>query len=220
MKLKPFQDRVQAGRLLADALMKYADRNDVMVLGLPRGGVPVAYEVAEKLRVPLDVIVVRKLGAVGWEELAMGAVASGDITVINEDVVRQLRISPEAIAAEIAQETNELHRREIAYRGHADTPAVTGKCIILVDDGIATGSTMQAALRALRQLAPRLMVIAVPTAAPDSLKHLEPLADECVALIQPDNFIAVGQWYEDFAQTSDEEVTRLLAKARNAATGL
>lgn len=215
MKLKPFKDRVQAGRLLADALVKYADRDDVIVLGLPRGGVPVAYEVAEKLHAPLDVIVVRKLGAVGWEELAMGAVASGDITVINDDVVRQLRISSEAIAAEIARETKELHRREIAYRGHTGAPAVTDKCVILVDDGIATGSTMQAAVRALRQLKPRLMVIAVPVVAPDSFKNLEPMADECVALMQPDNFIAVGRWYENFAQTSDEEVNLLLAKARH-----
>lgn len=216
MSPEPFKDRTQAGQKLAHALMKYAKRQDVIVFGLPRGGVPVAYEVARKLGAPMDVLIVRKLGVTGWEELAMGAIATGDITVINEDVVQELRITPESIEAEISQEKKELHRREMAYRGHTGAPDVKGKTVIVIDDGIATGSTMEAALRGLRQLAPRLIVMAVPVASPASLRHpsLSHLADEFVTLIQPDKFTSVGSWYENFAQTSDKEVTRLLEKAR------
>ncbi len=208
-----FKDRAHAGQLLAEALAGYADREDVVVLALPRGGVPVAFEVARKLHAPLDVCVVRKLGVPGWEELAMGAIASGGVRVINEAVVRGSDITPDQIEREAAKELEELHRREVAYRGHTGAPEVAGKTIILVDDGIATGSTIRAAVLALRQQGPERIVIAVPTAAVDSCDMLEPLVDELVTLIKPMDFRAVGQWYEDFSQTPDSEVKRLLARA-------
>lgn len=214
-----FRDRVHAGRLLADALSHYADRGNVIVLGLPRGGVPVAFEVAKALHAPLDVCVVRKLGVPGWDELAMGAIASGGVRVINDEVVRGSEITPDQIEREVARETEELHRREAAYRGHSGAPEVTGKTIILVDDGIATGSTIRAAVLALRQLRPARIVIAVPTAAPDSCRMLEPLVDELVTLMRPPYFCAVGQWYEDFSQTSDSEVKRLLGEAASLERG-
>ncbi len=214
-----FTDRVQAGRLLGDALSIYADRQDVIVLGLPRGGVPVAFEVARKLHAPLDVCVVRKLGVPGWEELAMGAIASGGVRVINEEVVRGSEITPDEIEREVASETDELHRREIAYRGHAGAPEVMGKTIILVDDGIATGSTIRAAVLALRQRGPARIVIAVPTAAPDSCLMLEPLVDELVTLVRPSYFCSVGQWYVNFPQTSDAEVKRILTEAASMMGG-
>lgn len=210
-----FRDRVHAGQLLAEALLKYANRDDVIVLGLPRGGVPVAYEVAKQLHAPLDVIVVRKLGVPGWEELAMGAIASGGVRVINEQVVRGAEIPPESIERAAKVELEELHRREMAYRGHTAAPDVMGKTVILVDDGIATGSTIRAAVLALRQQGPKRIVIAVPTAAADSSTMLEPLVDEFVTLIRPMYFRAVGQWYVDFSQTTDAEVKWLLARAAN-----
>jgi predicted phosphoribosyltransferase len=213
MKPMIFRDREHAGRLLGEALTKYADREDVIVLGLPRGGVPVAYEVAKILGVPLDVLVVRKLGLPGWEELAMGAIASGGIRVLNESVVKGSRVSPERIEKAVAEEMEELHRREMAYRGHMDAPIVEGKAVILVDDGIATGSTIRAAVSALRQQHPASITIAVPTAAPDTCRMLESLVDELVVLTEPANFQAVGQWYEDFSQTRDDEVKRLLTEA-------
>ena len=212
-----FQDREHAGKVLGAALMKYAHRKDVIVLGLPRGGVPVAFEVAKMLDAPLDVMIVRKLGMPGWEELAMGAIASGGVRVINDQVVDGSSITPEDIEEVTARELKELHRRETAYRGHTAPPAVKGKTVILVDDGIATGSTIRAAALALRKQEPARLVIAVPTAAADSCNMLEPLADELVVLNKPMYFHAVGQWYEDFSQTSDADVKWLLAQASNLA---
>jgi putative phosphoribosyl transferase len=208
-----FNNRTHAGQLLAEALSRYADRHDVIVLGLPRGGVPVAFEVAKKLHAPLDVCVVRKLGVPGCEELAMGAIASGGIRVVNDDVVRGSGITPAQMEREFAKELDELHRRERAYRGHTGAPDVVAKTVILVDDGIATGSTIRAAVLALRQQGPARIVIAVPTAAADSCHRLEPLVDELVTLSKPMYFRAVGQWYRDFSQTSDSEVKWLLTQA-------
>jgi putative phosphoribosyl transferase len=208
-----FNNRTHAGQLLAEALSQYADRSDVIVLGLPRGGVPVAFEVAKKLHAPLDVCVVRKLGVPGCEELAMGAIASGGIRVVNDEVVRGSGITPEQMEREFAKQLGELHRRELAYRGHTGAPDVVAKTVILVDDGIATGSTIRAAVLALRQQRPTRIVIAVPTAAADSCHRLEPLVDELVTLSKPMYFRAVGQWYSDFSQTSDSEVKWLLNQA-------
>ncbi|MCE9519563.1 MAG: phosphoribosyltransferase [Verrucomicrobia bacterium] len=207
-----FRDRVHAGQLLAGALMKYASRDDVIVLGLPRGGVPVAFEVARKLHAPLDVIVVRKLGVPGWEELAMGAIASGGVRVINHEVVRAADISPDAIEAAAAEQLKELHRRELAYRGHTSAPEIEGKTAIIVDDGIATGSTIRAAVQALRQQEPKQIIIAVPVASVDSAAMLQPMVDEFVTLVVPVEFRAVGQWYQNFSQTTDAEVADLLAQ--------
>ena len=214
MSIGIFKDRVHAGQLLAEELAKYSGRDDVIVLGLPRGGVPVAYEVAKRLNAPLDVLVVRKLGVPGWEELAMGAIASGGVRVINEQVVRRAGISGQAIEAAVTAQTKELHRREIAFRGHTGAPEVEDEMVILVDDGIATGSTIKAAVEALRQQGPAKIIIAVPTTSADACAMLEPMVDEFVALIMPEDFRAVGQWYEDFAQTSDAEVSDLLKSAR------
>lgn len=213
MKVNHFRDRVQAGQLLAGELMEYADRDDVIVLGLPRGGVPVACAVAEKLHAPVDVLIVRKLGMPGWEELAMGAIASGGVRVINQEMLRRAGISQAAIEAIVAKELKELHRRELAYRGHPGVPEIQDRIVILIDDGIATGSTIKSAVQALRQQEPARIIIAVPTAAPDACAMLEPMVDELIVLLQPDEFRAVGQWYEDFSQTTDVEVTQWLAKA-------
>lgn len=208
-----FADRSHAGQLLARALRKYADSPDVIILGLPRGGVPVAYEVAKRLHAPLDVMVVRKLGVPGWEELAMGAVASGGVRVINDDVVRGSNIPTESIERAAMAELQELHRREIAYRGHTGAPEVKDKTVILIDDGIATGSTIIAAVQALRQQGPARIVIGVPTAAADTCDKLAPMVDELITLIRPIYFHAVGQWYENFEQTTDAEVKQLLKEA-------
>ncbi|WP_395741733.1 phosphoribosyltransferase [Prosthecobacter sp.] len=193
--------------------MKYADCADVIVLALPRGGVPVAYEVAEKLHVPLDVLVVRKIGVRGHEELAMGAIASGGVQVIHPEVMRGMDIPRSVFDEEAAVQLKELHRRELAYRGRMAAPEVGDKIVILVDDGIATGSTIRAAVMALRQQHPRRIVIAVPVAAPDTCAELEPMVDELVALSRPEGFLGVGRWYEDFSQTQDEEVAHLLSSA-------
>jgi putative phosphoribosyl transferase len=208
-----FQNRIEAGKLLAVELAKYANRKDVIVLGLPRGGVPVAFEVAKRLNAPLDVFVVRKLGVPGHRELAMGAIATGGVRVLNERVVEELGISEETIDAVAAEEHQELKRREVAYRGHVASPEIRGKTVILVDDGIATGSTMRAAVLALRKQHPAHLIVAVPTAAASSCHELRHQVDELVALMVPEEFYAVGQWYEDFSQTSDAEVTRLLEQA-------
>ncbi len=213
MKENIFADRAHAGQLLAGALSKYANRPDVIVLGLPRGGVPVAFEVAKRLDAPLDVMVVRKLGVPGWEELAMGAIASGGVRVINEDVVRGSNIPPESIERVAAAELKELRRREMAFRGHTGAPDVKGKVVILVDDGIATGSTIRAAVQALHQQEPAKIVVAVPTAAADSCDKLAPMVDELVCLMRPIYFHAVGQWYENFQQTTDAEVKQLMDAA-------
>jgi predicted phosphoribosyltransferase len=209
-----FKDRAEAGRLLARNLLRYADRPDVLALALPRGGVPVAFEVARTLHVPLDVFVVRKLGVPGHEELAMGAIATGGVRVLNNEVIGQLGISDDVISAVAVQEQVELERRERVYRGEQPPPNVKERIVILVDDGIATGSTMRAAVAALRQLGPARIVVAAPTIAEATCRELQREADEIEAVIIPEVFYGVGQWYEDFSQTSDEEVKRLLEEAR------
>jgi putative phosphoribosyl transferase len=210
---RPFSDRYEAGRVLAESLSEYAGRCDVTVLGLPRGGVPVAYEVARTLGVPLDVFLVRKLGAPGQEELAMGAIASGGIVVINDEVVDALGVSWDLVESEIARERMELSRRERLYRGGRQPLELAGRIVILVDDGLATGSTMRAAVRALRRKQPAKIIVAVPTAAPSTCRDFERIADACICSIKPEPFRAVGLWYENFNQVSDEEVCALLAGA-------
>jgi predicted phosphoribosyltransferase len=205
-----YKDRVHAGKQLAAALEQYGGRANVLVLGLPRGGVPVAAEVARALRAPLDVIVVRKLGVPGWEELAMGAIAAGGVRVLNDEVVRRAHIPPSVIESVTAEQLLELQRRERAYRGDAAPIEVRGKTVILVDDGIATGSTIRAAAQALRELSPAYIVIAAPVGSPESCAMLAEVADQVVVPQQPEEFRAVGQWYANFDQTSDEEVGRLL----------
>lgn len=207
-----FHDRRHAGRLLAEALRKYAHRTDVIVLGLPRGGVPVAFEVARALEAPLDVIVVRKLGVPGWEELAMGAVSCGGVRVLNEDVIRRAGITAAQIEEVTASELKELHRREIAFRGRPGAPDIEGKTVLLIDDGIATGSTVKAAVNVLRQQKPAAIVIGVPASSVEAFGMLKPKVEEIVTLIVPDDFRAVGQWYDDFEQTSDTDVKVLLAE--------
>ena len=207
-----FHDRREAGRLLAEKLTAYADRPDVLVLALPRGGVPVAYEVARALRAPLDVFIVRKLGVPGYEELAMGA---GGVRVLNDQVVNGLRIPDYVIDAVTAWEQQELARRESLYRGERPPPDVRGKTVILVDDGLATGSTMQAAVAALRQQQPARIVVAVPTAAPETCDALRAEVDEVICAITPEPFHSVGLWYKDFSQTTDDEVRELLARAEH-----
>lgn len=209
---RPFADRYEAGRVLAESLRTFAGHADVMVLGLPRGGVPVAYEVSRELGVSFDVFMVRKLGAPGQEELAMGAIASGGIVVINDEVISALKIPWEMVEAEIARERMELTRRELLYRGNRPPLDVTGLTVLLVDDGLATGSTMRAAVRALRRKQPAKIIVAVPTAAPSTFQEFQAIADACVASITPEPFRAVGLWYENFDQISDEEVCDLLAR--------
>src|SRR5438105_14440038 len=208
-----FRDRFEAGRLLAGKLTKYAGRADVLGLGLPRGGVPVAFEVARALHAPLDVFVVRKLGLPGHEELAMGAIATGGVRVLNEKVTRELSISNEIIDAVTAEEQAELARRERSYRGDRPAPQIRGRKIILVDDGLATGSTMRAAVEALRRQAPARIVVAVPVGASETCHELWAEADEVACLRTPEPFRAVGLWYEDFSQTTDQEVHELLERA-------
>jgi putative phosphoribosyl transferase len=210
-----YRDRTEAGRRLAARLTDYANRVDVLVLALPRGGVPVAYEVARALRAPLDIFLVRKLGVPGHEELAMGAIATGGVRVLNEDVVDYLRVPGEVIDAVAADEQRELERRERLYRGTRPAPDVRGKTVILVDDGLATGSTMRAAAAALRQQQPARIVVAVPVSAPDTCDEYRMGVDEIVCAVTPEPFHAVGLWYEDFSQTTDEEVRSLLAQSAN-----
>ena len=210
---RAFPNRAEAGRLLAEKLEKYADRNDVIVLGLPRGGVPVAYEVAKSLRAPLDVFIVRKLGVPGFEELAAGAIASGGVRVLNEDVLRALPNADEIIESVTAKETAELERREKSYRDDRPAPEFRDRVVILVDDGLATGATMRAAVKALRQRGVAKIVVAVPVGPPDTCREFEDEADETICASAPEFFQAVGQYYEDFSQTSDEEVRDLLARA-------
>ena len=208
-----FPNRADAGRRLAEKLEQYAGRDDVIVLGLPRGGVPVAYEVAQRLGVPLDVFIVRKLGVPGFEELALGAIASGGVRVLNDDVVRVLPNASELVESVTARETAELQRREQAYRDGRPPPELRGRVVILVDDGLATGATMRAAVAALRQLGAAKIVVAVPVGAADTCRELEEEVDEIVCAMAPEWFQAVGQFYEDFSQTSDDEVRELLARA-------
>ena len=213
---KRFRDRREAGRLLAAQLSAYAKRPDVLVLALPRGGVPVAAEVASALGAPLDVFVVRKLGVPGHEEYALGAIATGGVRVLNEEVVQALRIPDRVIDALAAREQEELARRERVYRGHRPPPDVRGRTVILVDDGLATGATMHAAIRALRQQQPARIVVAVPTASPETCAELKTEVDDIICATTPDPFYAVGLWYEDFSQTTDEEVRELLARSPGA----
>ena len=210
-----FANRREAGRILASLLMKYADRDDVLVLALPRGGVPVGFEVAQALRAPLDVFIVRKLGVPGHDELAMGAIATGGVRVLNDDVVMSLELEPEVIDAVAAREAKELARRERLYRGARPAPDVHGRTVILVDDGLATGSTMRAAVAALRKQTPARIVVAVPVAAPETCEEFKTEVDEVVCAATPRMFNGVGRWYEDFSQTTDEEVHELLAQARS-----
>lgn len=210
-----FRDRSEAGKFLATKLSAYANRSDVSVLGLPRGGIPVAFEVAKALNVPLDVFVVRKLGVPGQEELAMGAIASGGVRVLNAQVMRSLCITSEVIDRVAASEAQELERREKLYRGNQPAPDYTGRTIILVDDGLATGSTMRAALEALRQHQPSCIVVAVPIAAPEICEEFRLEVDEMVCYSTPERLWSVGGGYEDFSQTTDEEVCYLLEKANN-----
>lgn len=209
-----FRDRAEAGRRLAEKLRQYAKRPDVLVLALPRGGVPVAYEVAHALAVPLDVFLVRKLGFPGQEEVAMGAIASGGARVLNTNLIQRLHVTPETVDAIAAKELRELERREKAYRGSNPLPAVRGKTVILVDDGLATGASMYAAAAALRSQEPARIVVAVPVGAPDTCEDFGALVDEVVCAEMPEPFVAVGQWYDDFNQTTDEEVRELLRRAR------
>lgn len=206
-----FADRRDAGVVLADALTAYRGVPDLLVLGLPRGGVPVAWEVAAALHAPLDVFVVRKLGAPRWEELAVGAIASGGLVVLNDDVVRSLRISHEQLQRVIDKEAAELTRREDAYRGGQPPIELAGKTVILVDDGIATGASMLAAIRAIRTAGPAKIVVAVPVAPPSAYRQLSGDADDVVSVWVPPSFMAVGEYYRDFRQTSDDEVRKLLA---------
>ncbi|MBI1737392.1 MAG: phosphoribosyltransferase [Candidatus Rokubacteria bacterium] len=208
-----FRDREEAGRRLAARLAAYAGRDDVVVLGLPRGGVPVAYQVARALGAPLDVFLVRKLGVPGHEELAMGAIASGGTRVLNDEIVHALGIPPEAVERVAAQERAELARRERAYRGDGPALDVRGRVAILIDDGLATGASMRAAARAVRHAAPSRLVIAVPLGAPETCAASRAEADEVVCAMTPEPFHAVGLWYEDFSQTTDDEVRELLARA-------
>lgn len=201
-----FKNRSHAGRELAKALMDYAGREDVIVLALPRGGVPVAYEVARALQVPLDVFLVRKLGVPGREELAMGAIASGGLRLLNEDIVQSLNISDEEIARVAAQEQRELQRREIAYRGDRPELDVSNQTALLVDDGLATGASMRAAAVGLKAKEPAQIVVAVPVAAPDTGQSIGALVDRVVCLSTPEPLHSIGRWYDDFSQTTDDEV--------------
>jgi predicted phosphoribosyltransferase len=214
-----YRDRTEAGKYLAAQLAHYANRDDVLVLALPRGGVPVAFEVAKALRAPLDIFLVRKLGVPGHEELAMGAIATGGVRVLNEDAVKYLGIPAGVIDSVAANELKELERRERAYRGDRPEPDVRGKTVILVDDGLATGSTMRAAAAALRQQNPARIVVAVPVSAPQTCDEYRMGVDEIICAMTPEPFFGVGQWYRDFSQTTDEEVRELLEKARNEHTG-
>lgn len=210
-----FADRISAGRALAKKLEAFADRSDVVVLALPRGGVPVAYEVARALNVPLDVFLVRKLGLPGYAEFAMGAIATGNVRVLNENLVETLGIPDEWIEEVAAREQSELQRREKFYRGSSPALDVSGRTVLLVDDGLATGSTMSAAVKALKKLGPSRIVVAAPVAARETCESFRAEVDStCICVMSPEPFQSVGLWYRDFSQTTDEEVCYLLKQAR------
>jgi putative phosphoribosyl transferase len=208
-----FRNRTEAGKLLASKLTQYANCPDVLVLGLPRGGVPVAFEVAKALNAPLDICLVRKLGVPGHKELAMGAIASGGVQVLNEALVAWMQISGQTIAEVAQRELQELQRRERVYRGGRSLPQIRDRIVILIDDGLATGSTMRAAIGVLKHQQPQRIIIAVPVAPLDTCNELSVEVDEVVCLMTPEQFCAIGLWYEDFTQTSDREVCELLAVA-------
>ena len=214
-KLK-FRNRTEAGQVLASKLRAYADRPDVLVLALPRGGVPVAYEVASALNAPLDVFLVRKLGVPGQEELAMGAIASGGVRVLNEGVLQYLQVGPGAVDRVAAREEQEIMRREREYRGSRPPVQIGGRTVILIDDGLATGATMRAAAEALRTQHPARLIVAVPVAASATCDEFRHLVDDVVCAVTPEPFYAVGAWYEDFSQTTDEEVRSLLGRRQQA----
>lgn len=210
-----FANRISAGRALANRLHEYANRSDVTVLGLPRGGVPVAFEVAQALNAPLDVFLVRKLGVPGYEEFAMGAIATGNVRVLNEKLVKDLGIRDEWIQQVAAREQRELERRETLYRGASPPLNVSGRTVILVDDGLATGSTMRAAVKALKNLGPTRIIVAAPVAASETCESFKANVDAtCICVMRPELFDAVGRWYKDFSQTTDEEVCYLLKHAK------
>jgi len=211
--LTKFQNRSEAGRILAERLTTYAGRSDVLVLALPRGGVPVAFEIAQALAAPLDVFIVRKLGVPGHEELAMGALAEGEELVLNDDVVVALDLPSHVIHAAAVRERRELQRRERAYRGDRPVPRIRDRVVILVDDGIATGATMRAAIESIQRQEPARLIVAVPTASPRTADEFHSLVDEFICEITPEPFYAVGVWYEDFSQTTDEVVRDLLDRA-------
>jgi len=214
-----FSDRFDAGRRLAQELRDYAGRDDVLVLALPRGGVAVGYQVAMEIGVPLDVFLVRKLGVPGHEELAMGAVASGDVMVLNQDVVAQLNLAPEVIDRVAERERRELRRRQRLYRRGQPPREIAGKVVILVDDGLATGATMRAATQAVRQHGPKEIVVAVPTAEPSACAEVRGIVDRVVCLATPTPFLSVGAFYGDFGQVTDDQVRELLARASAGSTG-
>ena len=210
-----FANRMSAGRLLAKKLEAYANRSDVIVLALPRGGVPVAYEVAYALNAPLDVFLVRKLGVPGHEELAMGAIASGNVRVLNNDIMNYLGIPDDLIDQVAVREQHELERREKLYRGSYPPVAITNRTVIVIDDGLATGSTMRAAVNALKKMRPARIIVAAPVAARETCESFREAVDStCVCVMSPEPFQGVGLWYRDFSQTSDEEVCYLLKHAR------
>ncbi len=217
--MEMLQDRHDAGKRLAGALSHYAGRTDTVVLALPRGGVPVAYEISRVLDLPLDVLLVRKLGVPGHEELAMGAIAWGDIRVLNDDIIKELNISEDAIEDAVARESELIRQRNILYRDNRPPPLVEGKTVIVVDDGLATGATMKAAIAALRQAGAERVVAATPVGASQTRDELLALADEVVCLATPYPFYGVGQWYADFSQISDTLVKDLLNKCRSRRTG-
>lgn len=208
-----FHDRKEAGLILAEQLKEYSHQSNVIVLALPRGGVPVAYEIAKALAVPLDVFIVRKLGVPGHEELAMGAIASGGTPIFNEDIVQSLRLKQSAIDSVLQSEQKELQRREKLYRGNKPPLALEDKTIILVDDGMATGATMRAAIQALELHKPATIIVAVPVAALSTYEELSPLVNKIICPLKPRQFYAVGLWYEQFTQTSDSEVIELMEKS-------
>ena len=210
---KPFRSRRHAGRELATRLAAYAGRDDILVLALPRGGVPVAFEVSLALQAPLDVFLVRKLGVPGDDELAMGAIASGGVQVLNHEVIRAAAVSQDAIGRVARRERDELARRERLYRDDRPAPRVERRSVILVDDGLATGSTMRAAIAALRRMNPARIIVAVPVGALETCEEIREQVDEVVCAVAPRSFMAVGAWYEDFAQTGDDEVAQLLRLA-------
>jgi predicted phosphoribosyltransferase len=210
----PFADRFEAGRELATRLAKYSGQKDTLVLALPRGGLPVAYEVATRLRLPLDVFIVRKLGVPGYEELAMGALASGGVRVLNEDLLAQLPHAKQLVERVAAREGAEIGRREREYRDSRPARVLDGRTVILVDDGVATGATMRAAVEALRGRNVARIVAAIPVGAPQTCAKLKEEADEAVCILEPESFYAVGRYYRDFSQITDDEVRELLAAAR------
>jgi putative phosphoribosyl transferase len=212
--MKPYLNREEAGKILAGSLRTYADRHDVLILALPRGGVPIAYEIAKAIRAPLDVFIVRKLGVPNHRELAMGALASGGVTFFNDDIISELAIPPDEINRVVEEEEQELTRREIAYRGQTPTPTIKNKTIILVDDGIATGATMHVAINAIRLQHPASLVVAVPVAAKATCDLLKLSVDQFICPLQPVDFQAVGAWYTQFPQTDDIEVVDLLRDAK------